>query len=85
MLIIIVTAYAYVQIDKKAKLDQHYFRRLKGVKEKLMYGSLVDTREQLEKYEDQTELFMHLDGYNDKEILRMKCNAIIEVCKEHKN
>lgn len=74
----------YSNISKKAKLDDHYLSSLKVVKERLVYGSEVDTRKELEDYEDKLELHMHLDGYNDAEITSMKIKALSEVAKKRK-
>ena len=70
------------QINKKSELDNHYFERFKAIKSRLLYGSNVDTKKELEDYEDQTELYMHMDGYSDKEILDMKVDAIVAATKE---
>lgn len=72
----------YSRISKKRKLDNYYFDRFKGVKSRMIHGSLVDTKKELEDYEDQTELYMHLDGYNGVEILDMRVRAAIAAAQE---
>lgn len=74
----------YAQISKKPKLDKYYFDRFKAIKSRMIYGSSVDTKKELEDYQDQTERCMHLDGYNGIEVMDMRCKAFAEAVKEGK-
>lgn len=72
----------YSKTNKKSKLDHHYFERLKMIKNGMLYGSPADNEKELGRYQDHTELCMHLDGYNGLEIMDMRCKAFIEAAKE---
>lgn len=72
----------YSNINKRSQLDQFYFDQFKSIKSRLIYGSTVDSKKALEDFEDQTEFYMHLDGYNGVEILAIKCKALIEASQE---
>ena len=65
----------YSQFSKKSKLDKYYFDRFKMIKDSMIYGSAADTMKELEDYQDQTELCMHLDGYNGIEVMDVRCKA----------
>ncbi len=75
----------YLQLSKKAKLDSYYFDRFKDVKSRMINGSSIDTKKELDDYEDQTELYMHLDGYDGVEILDMRVKAGIDAAREKKD
>jgi len=70
---------------RKTDLDQHYIFSLAVVSYGLRYGSPVDTKEELEKFEVQLQLFMHLDGYNAYEIADMRADAMIKVSQKHRD
>lgn len=73
---------SFANTKNRSQLDQYYLDCLKSVKSRLIYGSSVDSKEELEAYEDRTEFYMHLDGYNGAEILNMKVQATMESSKE---
>lgn len=61
--------------NQSRKLDEYYFDRLKLVKSLMIHGSSADTLKELNDYQDQTELCMHLDGYNGLEIMELRTKA----------
>ena len=79
-----LTWVTHSKIRERSVLDEHYHSCWKIVKQRWHYGSAVDSRKDLEDYEDRLELYMHLDGYNAVEILNMKCQAGMEVAIDNK-
>lgn len=75
----------YSNFSNRSKLDNHYLERLKEIKSRMIYGSPADTMKDLDTYQDQTELCMHLDGYNGIEIMKIRCKAFAEAINEKKN
>ena len=48
----------------------------------MVHGSLADTLKELNDYQDQTELCMHLDGYNGLEIMELRTKAFQAAMQE---
>ena len=63
------------QWNQSRKLDAYYFERFKSIKSGMIFGSSVDSLEELNRYHDQTEQCMHLDGYNGLEIMNLRTEA----------
>ena len=86
--LVIIFAYlsfaAYKSVSDKYQLDKHYLDSLTLIKSRLYYSSSVDSRKEIEDYEDKIELYMHLDGYNACEILDMKVKAIMNAAPNKK-
>lgn len=72
------------QWNQSRKLDEHYFDRLKLIKSRMVHGSSADTLKELNDYQDQTELCMHLDGYNGLEIMELRTKAFQAAMQESK-
>ncbi len=70
---------------KKSELNDYYFDRFKTIKSGMIYGSTNDSQEELSRYHDETEICMHLDGYNGMEIMKIRNKAFSEVLSERKN
>lgn len=90
MLVFLLTGLAffssniYKRVVNQAKLDEYYLNSLKSVKSRLLYGSSVDTKKDLEDYQDRIELYMYLEGYNGIEIMDIRCKALVEATRERR-
>ena len=75
----------YSNISNRSKLNQNYIERLTEIKGIMLYGSANDTMKELNDYQDQTELCMHLDGYNGIEIMNIRSKAFTAAFEDQKN
>jgi hypothetical protein len=82
LLAILSMFYVSYQWNQSRKLDEHYFDRLKLIKSRMVHGSSADTLKELNDYQDQTELCMHLDGYNGLKIMELRIKAFQAAMQE---
>lgn len=80
----IVSVYIGFRWNQARKLDNFYLEQLKMVKYRMIFGSSVDSAQELNEYQDQIELCMHLDGYNGIEIMKLRTKAFQSALEEHK-
>lgn len=71
--------------NQARKLDTFYFEQLKTVKSLMIFDSTVDSSRELNAYQDQIELCMHLDGYNGIEVMKLRTKAFQAALTEGKN
>lgn len=69
---------------KKSNKDDYYIERFKLVKSRMIYGSTIDTEQELNDYHDQTEVSMYQDGYTGPEIMEIRTKAFKEALSEGK-
>lgn len=82
VLVAIATVYIGYRWDNAKKLDSFYLEQLTMVKSRMIFGSSVDSAKELNAYQDQIELCMHLDGYNGIEIMNLRTKAFQAALQE---
>ena len=71
----VMGGYLSCKRTEKKKLDIYYLDALQMVKSGMIYGSSVDSQDDLGRHQDHIEVCMHLDGYNGPQIMELRYKA----------